>query len=151
MKSEEGRGQEEIVHGVEVNTAQSRDDEHQEKEEEQGDRSEVTDFTSQWAGLELLRHSHADLKSRDQIVVVPCEVPAIGGQLFRGGRKRVLCEINVVEVSVHVQREITHLGNAVGQLVTPALQTLRTIADMKRRNLVGFENGLSVCALIVAG
>src|SRR6185369_7733076 len=82
VKGEECGGQEEVVHGMQIDVAHSGDNEHQEKEKEQGDGGKVTDLSRQRAWLKFFRHGHADLKAGDQIIITPGEIPALGRKLF---------------------------------------------------------------------
>src|SRR5260370_10013611 len=98
MKGKESGGEEEIIHGMEVNPAHGGNDEHQEKEEEQRHGSKQADLSGQRSGLQLLWHGHADIEPRDQVVVSPGHVPAFVCGLLLGGRKRVLWIIYLFEV-----------------------------------------------------
>src|SRR5690242_18356920 len=119
MEGEKCACEEEVVHGMEFESTQRGDDEHQEKEEEQRDRGGVTDFSGQRAGLEVVGHGHANLKSGDQVRVTPGEVPAVGSGLFGGRRKGVVGEVYVFEVGVHGEQEIVRLRDSVSELVAP--------------------------------
>ena len=128
MKRKERGCQEEVVHGMQVNAAQRSNDEHQEEKEEQRDGSEVADLSCQWPRLQLLRHSHTDLESRNQVRVAPGQVPAVSSRVFAGGRERVIGEVNVFEICVHCESKILHLRHTLGQFVSPAVLSLRAIA-----------------------
>src|SRR5713101_579785 len=124
MEGEKRACQKKVVHGMELDSAHRGDDEHQEKEEKQRDRRGVTDFTRERPGLKLVGHGHPNLKSGDQVGVSPSQVPAVGGELFGCGRKSVVGEVDVSEVSVHGQCEVTGLSDSIGEFVAPAAQTL---------------------------
>src|SRR5262249_21395293 len=132
VEGEERRGQEEVVHGVDVNAADGGDDEHQKEEKEQRDRRKEADAPGQRAGLELLRHDHADLIAGKQVLVVPVQLPAIGGFTFLAGRESVVGEVDVLEIGRHGQMEVAHLGNLIAEFVAPSIHTLRGVANLER-------------------
>src|SRR5206468_13278 len=117
MEGEEGASQEEIVQRVQIKVAQRADDEHQKEEKEQRDGSEVADLSGQGTGLQLFRHSHTDLKAREQVGIAPGELPTVRCALLLAGRERVIGEVDIFEVRRHAQHEIVDVGNAVAQLV----------------------------------
>src|SRR5882724_1385645 len=124
MKRKECSRQEEIIHRMQIYVAQCGDDEHQEEKEKQRHGGEVADLTRQRTRLQLLRHGHPNLESRNQIRVAPRQVPPLRSFVLAGGRERVVGKVNIFEVRVHGEIEILHLRHAISQLVSPVVQTL---------------------------
>src|SRR5947207_15952634 len=101
---------------MEIYVAQCSDDEHQEEKEKQRDGSKVADLSRQWPRLQLLRHGHPNLESRNQIRVAPRQVSPVRSFVLAGGRERVVGKVNVFEIRVHGEIEILHLCHAISQL-----------------------------------
>src|SRR5882672_3042423 len=145
MEREEGGGEEEVVHGVEIDVAQGGEDEHQKEKEEEGNGSEETDFSGERAGLEMFGHGHAELQSGEKVFITPCQVPAGIGLVLFCGRERVLGEVDGFEVGVHVENEIFDLGNAVvgafAELVVPVVESLGAVGEGYRDRLSGGDVG----------
>src|SRR5260370_4766755 len=77
VKRKERARQEKIVHRVQIVPAQRGQDEYQEEKEEQRHRSEVADSSRQRAGLQLLRQSQFNVKSRTHSLIIPFQLPAV--------------------------------------------------------------------------
>src|SRR6266481_6479970 len=149
MEGEKGARQEEVVQRVQIEVAQRIEDEHQKEEKEQGDGSEVADLSGQGTGLQLFRHGHADLKSRQQIGISPRELPPVRGALLLGGRERVVGEVDVFEIRRHAKHEVVDVCNAVAQFVAPTVQTLGAVCSAQRRGLAGSQHSLDASALFI--
>src|ERR1700751_4576612 len=106
VKREERCSQEEVVHGMEIDVTHRGDDEHQKEKEKQRYGRGVADFSCQRSGLQFFRHGHADLKAGDEVRVLPRELPASVSEQLRGGRERVIGEVDIAEVGLHHQLEV---------------------------------------------
>src|ERR1700733_7705633 len=148
MKGKERCSQKKVIHRMQIDTAQGGDDEYKKEKEKQRHRSEEADLSRQRAGLQLLRHNDSDGVSRDQIRVVPSEVPAIAEFAFCGGRKSVLWKVDVFEVCANVQREVTNLRDSVSEIVAPGVESLRTIAGVQHDALPCRNSDVSECAVV---
>src|ERR1700722_5483568 len=134
MKGEKGRCQEKIVHRMQIDLANRRNDEHQKKEKKKRHRRGVANFPRQRPGLQLRGHSHTDLKARNQIRVLPGQLPAAGNELLGSGRERIVGEINLPKIGLHGKHEIARLDNSLSPLVAPTIQTLRAIRNVQVSN-----------------
>src|SRR5688500_16331791 len=123
MEGEERRCQESVVHRMEVDAADGDDDEHHREKEQQRYRGEEGDLTGERPGLEFLRHVHADLESREEIRVAPLQSPPATLLDLLGRGKRVLREVDVIEVRAHCQLEIAHLGDVIAEYISPVGQS----------------------------
>src|SRR5437867_387302 len=109
---------------MQIYIAQCGDDEHQEEKEKQRHGSKVADLSRQRTRLQLLRHGHPNLESRNQIRVAPRQVPPVRSFVLAGWRERVVGKVNVFEIRMHGESEILHLRHAISQLVSPVVQAL---------------------------
>src|SRR4030095_611467 len=136
MEGKEGGGEKKVIHRMEFNPPHRSDDEHDEEKEEERYRGKETDLSGQWSRLQLLRHDHGDLIPRQQILVGPTQVPTASGLGFGGWGNLILGKVYVLEVGLHVQGEVLHLGYVVAaKAVAPFVQSLRVVADLQRRSL----------------
>ena len=135
MKREERAGEKEIVHRMQLDAAQRRDDEHQEEKEQQRHRREVADPSGQRPGLQFLRHDHADLKAREQVLRLPGQFPAVLGRFLLRRRQGVVGEIDVFEIGRHLELEVAHLGDFVAEVIAPAVQSLGAVLDRQHARL----------------
>jgi len=94
------------------------------KKKKERDWSCVADLASQRTGLKFFRHRHADLKSRDEIGVLPGQLPASGHKKLGCGSQCVVCEVDVAKVRLHHKLKIASLRYAVTELIAPRVQTL---------------------------
>src|SRR5215472_13014988 len=84
-KCKASRGEEEVVHRMKLDAAKLGKNKDNEKEEQQGNRRKVTDLTGKRSGLQPFRHGQGDVVSRNQVLIIPAEFPAITrGVFFRG-------------------------------------------------------------------
>src|SRR5215212_1167607 len=140
VEREEARREEEVVHRVQLYAAHRRDDEHEEEEEEERHGREQTYAPRERAGLQLLGHRHPDLVSRDEVLVTPHQLPAVGSLTLFGGRESVLGEVYLLEVRPHAQLEVANLRHVaarlrVAEVVAPVVQALRVVCDVQSRHL----------------
>src|SRR5262249_50411832 len=119
--------------------------------EKQGDRSKVADPPGQGPGLQLLRKEHGNLEARDQVLICPEEFPATRDLALLRWRKRVLGEVDLLEVCGHAQGEVADLGYLPAPIVAPALEALGAIADLQRHRSPGRDPGGSARTLAVGG
>src|SRR5437773_10027810 len=109
VKRKECRGEKEIIHRMQFDTAQRGNDEHEKEKEEERNRRKKTNAARQRSRLQFLGHSHRDLVAGNQVLVIPVQLPAVRGLGFPGRRKRVIRKVNLFEVRDHLQREIAYL------------------------------------------
>ena len=126
---------------MELDFAQRTDNKHQEKEKQQRHRSEITDPARQWPRLQLFWQTHADLKSRQQVLRLPREFPAVFSFLLVRRRKRIVREIDVIEIRRHLELKVLDLRDVVTKVIAPAFQPLRAILDVQNRFLTGSDAG----------
>ena len=69
MEGKECAGEKEVIHRMQLDIARGRNDEHQEEEEKERDGREETDLSGERSRLQLLRHDHRNLKTRDKVLV----------------------------------------------------------------------------------
>src|SRR5258707_289768 len=92
-----------IVTASPVNRGQ---DERQKEKEKQRNRREVRNAPRQRPWLQFLRHLQCHVKSRNQILVIPSQFPALRGlPLFRG-RQRILRKIESAEIRFNQEMKI---------------------------------------------
>src|SRR5437016_10201028 len=106
---------------MQIDAADRRNDEHEKKEEEQRNRRQVTDLARQWAGLQLLRHEHADLISRHQVLVIPIQIPALVFWNLTGRGARVFGKVNVFEIRLYGEAEVAELLDIAAETITPGI------------------------------
>src|SRR6202046_728441 len=116
---------------MQIDPPQRGDDKYKKKKKKQRPRSEEADLSRQRPRLQLLRHGDSDSVSRNQIRVIPGQIPAIADFVFRSRRKSIFGKVDVFEIGVNVQREVANLRNAVAEVVAPGVQSLRTIARVQ--------------------
>src|SRR5258708_5117285 len=133
MESGKGARQEEGVQRGENGGAQRIEDENKKKKKKKGDGGGGAELSGQGNGLQLFRHGHADLKSRQQIGISPRELPPVRGALLLGGRERVVGEVDVFEIRRHAKHEVVDVCNAVAQFVAPTVQTLGAVCSAQGR------------------
>ncbi len=63
MKTEEGRTDKKVIHRMNLDFLNCRENKQQEEKKKQGDGSEVRDVTYPRTGIEFVRHCHPDLNS----------------------------------------------------------------------------------------
>src|SRR5438445_4172491 len=98
MEGEKCRREKEIVHRVQVDIAQRRQDKDHKKEQQQRDRREAADIAGQRSRLKFLRHGHADFETRNQALISPTEFPSRWLITLLGRRERVEREVDLLEV-----------------------------------------------------
>src|SRR5882724_1245829 len=136
MEGEKRRREEEVVHGMKLDTAHRSDDQHEKEEKEERDRCKETYSAGQRSWLKLLRHHHRYLIARHQVLIRPRKLPTIVCLMFLRGGKRVIGKINVPEVGLHLEREVANLTHIVtAKTIAPLVKTLGSIADSQTRNL----------------
>ena len=85
MERKERARQEEIIHRMQIKSAQRGKNEHQKEKEEERYRRKVRNPTSQGPGLQFLRHLQRNVESGNEVLVIPLQFPALRGlPLFRG-------------------------------------------------------------------
>jgi hypothetical protein len=87
VKREERACEEEVVDRVQFDIAHGGEDEHYEKEQQQRDRCEIADPAGERAGLQLLGHGHAYLKSGDEVEIAPRQAQPRGVSCFSVGER----------------------------------------------------------------
>src|SRR5258708_313688 len=120
---------------MDINPADSSNDEHQKKEKEKRDRREKADASGQRPGLKFFRHHHANLVSREQVRLVPMKVPARSSLAFFTGRESVIRKVNIFEVRGHPEIKVADLGHLLAKLVLPPVQPLRLVTGPEFCNL----------------
>src|SRR5690349_5123320 len=121
MKCEKCSCKKEVVHRMKVDIPHRRQNEHHKKEQQQRNRREAADIAGERSWLKLLRHSHADLETRNKIAITPDKLPpGLGLPLF-GGRECARGKVDRLKIRIHRQFEIARLCDIVAQIVTPAI------------------------------
>src|SRR6266508_5784226 len=118
MKRKECRREKEVVHRMQLDAAQGRNDQHEKEKEEQRHRRKETDAPRQWSGLQMFRHGHRDLVTGNQVLVIPIEDPPVRSLSFLRRGQCIVRKIYVLEVCGHLQREIAYLRDAVRSIVS---------------------------------
>src|SRR5215467_3303921 len=103
VERKEGSAKKEVVHRVQIEVAQSRNDENQEKKEEERHGSEEAYLARQRPGLKLFGHRHSDCVARQQVLVIPIQLPAACRIALLSGSECVVREVDVLEVRRHPQ------------------------------------------------
>src|SRR5574341_2466067 len=106
MKREERGREKEIVHRMQLDAAQGRDDKHEKEKEEQRNRRKEADPARQRARLQLFGHRHRDLITGYQVLVIPIQFPTISRLVLLRRRQGVVWKINVFKVRGHLQRKV---------------------------------------------
>src|SRR5246127_5171794 len=124
MKREKGACEKEIIHGMQVDAANRRQNKQHEKEKQQRYRSEGADSARQRAGLQFLRQRESDFVTRYQVLVTPDQLRAATALVLLRRRKRVPGKIEAFEIRTEPQLEIAHLAHLVAKAVLPGIQSL---------------------------
>src|ERR1700746_1222144 len=145
MKREKGAGKKEIIHGMQVDAANRRQNKQHEKEKQQRYGSEGADSARQRAGLQFLRQRKSDFVTRYQVLVTPDQLRTATAAILLRRRKRVPGKIEAFEIRSEPQLEIAHLAHLVAKAVLPGVQSLRTVTDIEHRRLMRQHRRASIC------
>src|SRR5262249_2385493 len=98
VKGEKRARQKEVIHGVQVDSAQRGQDEDQKEKEKQRHWRKVRNAACERPRLQLLRHLKRKFESRDQVLLVQFDLPALAGVRLLRGRQRMLGKIKPGEI-----------------------------------------------------
>src|SRR5579864_8142940 len=144
VKRKKGACKKEIIHGMQVDAANRRQNKQHEKEKQQRYGSEGADSPRQRTGLQLLRKRESDFVARYQVLVTPDQLRSSPASILLRRRKCVLRKIEPFEIRCEPQLEITNLAHLVAKTVVPGIQTLRAVTDIEHRRLMRRHSCLPV-------
>src|SRR5262245_46624120 len=101
VKAEERRAYEEVVHRVQPDLLHGGQYENDEEEQEERNRRGENNLADPWARIEFARHDHPDFDAREQVGVLPLQIPTGALRRLLCGREAALRKIDLVEICPH--------------------------------------------------